>query len=299
MSGANRRWCFTLNNPTPDDLDRLRDCLGNYRYGVFGREVAPTTGTPHLQGFFILNNGRSRNALLQELPQMHLEVARGTSQQAADYCKKDGDYEEFGNFPANQGKRTDIQNIMSWLDEFIEDNKRAPSPREVAVHQPTALLRYNNFMHLARLRAPEPTLQEGDTRPWQRELEDLLDLPADDRSIRFYIDAAGGEGKTWFQKYYFTKHSERVQLLGVGKRDDMAYAIDESKGVFLINVPRGGMEYLQYTILEQLKDRMVFSTKYQACMKIINTTPHVIVFCNEQPEMDKMSEDRYVINHLN
>lgn len=298
MTARARRWCFTLNNPTAEQHDAITAFADTCVYLVFGRELAPTTGTPHLQGFFILPTQRSRRQILQVIAGLHLEPARGTSAQAADYCKKDGDFQEFGEFPDNQGKRNDIDLIIEWLDQFIADNGRAPTAREVAASQPKALLKYRNFMDLCRLRAPEPDLIQGTYGGWQEQLQQTLDGEADDRSIQFFVDAEGGKGKTWFQKKYWSDNKETVQLLGIGKIVDVAYAIDESKSVFLFNVPRGAMQYLQYTILEQLKDRMVFSTKYTSLMKILKKNPHVVVFCNEQPDMTKMSADRYEIINL-
>ena len=88
------------------------------------------------------------------------------------------------------------------------------------------------------------------------------------------------------------------QLLGPGKRDDLAHAVDERSRIFLFNVPRGQMEYLNYGLLEMLKDRMVLSPKYDSQMKILRHTPHVVVFSNEDPDDSKMTEDRYDITHI-
>nr|AUF34970.1 putative replication-associated protein [uncultured virus] len=90
-----------------------------------------------------------------------------------------------------------------------------------------------------------------------------------------------------------TQFPDKVQILSGGKRDDIAHAIDPSKQIFLFNVPRGGMEYLQYTILEQIKDRMVFSPKYNSQTKILRNRAHVVVFSNEMPDIEKMTHDRY------
>ena len=127
------------------------------------------------------------------------------------------------------------------------------------------------------------------------DLESELDSDPDDRSIIFYVDTEGNKGKTWFQRYYMSKHPDKVQVLSGGKRDDIAHSVEKTKSTFFFNIPRGGMEYLPYTILEQMKDQMVYSPKYSSQMKYLSKCPHVVVFCNEQPMMDRMSEDRYVI----
>ena len=78
----------------------------------------------------------------------------------------------------------------------------------------------------------------------------------------------------------------------------MAYVIDISKSIFLFDIPRGSMEYLQYSILEQLKDQMIFSPKYESVSKVIPHKVHVVVFCNEEPDRNAMTEDRYKITYL-
>lgn len=44
---------WTLNNYTPEDILRIIDSLGqrNISYIYYGRGVAPSKGTPHLQGY--------------------------------------------------------------------------------------------------------------------------------------------------------------------------------------------------------------------------------------------------------
>lgn len=45
-----KRICFTLNNYTEEDERRIQESSEIYRYAIYGRELAPTSGTPHLQG---------------------------------------------------------------------------------------------------------------------------------------------------------------------------------------------------------------------------------------------------------
>lgn len=295
-SPQSRRWVFTINNPTDVDRQHVAVLSGHelLKYLVIGRELGQS-GTPHLQGFVIFNRSTRRSRVTGLLPRAHLEITRGTSEQAATYCKKEGDFDEYGEFPTNNTTNAYLQELYSWGDAFIEEKGRAPTSPEIAREHPTAYLRYPRVCKLFEARAPVPNLREGTPRDWQATLAAELEEPADDRTVQFYVDAEGGKGKSWFQAWYLTNHPDKTQVLSAGKRDDIAHTIDKTKSVFFFNIPRGGMEFLQYTILEQLKDRMIFSPKYNSSMKFLTTVPHVVVFCNEMPDMNKMSADRYII----
>jgi len=296
MSVRSRRWCFTINNWTPQHVDNLQ--LLGYKYLVYGREVGEL-GTPHLQGYVTFANPRRLSTLRITAGGGHWEIAIKDDPIPGDYCKKDGDFDEFGEPPPGQGKRKDIDRIMSWLDNFIADNRRSPTQREIALYQPIAMLRYRNFYELAVLRAPPIALvSDGQPNEWQLELMQELDEDPDDRSIKFYVDEEGGKGKSWFQDHAYSEWPDRVQLMSVGKIADLACSIETDKDIFLFNVGRDCMQYLQYPILESLKDRKVFSPKYQSRMKILEKRPHVIVFCNEAPDMTKLTQDRYNIVNL-
>ena len=291
------RWCFTHNNWDAPDYQRYTDFFESFcHYGIAGREVGES-GTRHLQGFFILKQNRTFHWLREHLPQCHLERARGTSAQASSYCKKDGDFDEVGEIPSSSGKRSDLTEFIQWGDQFIAEHRRAPTEREIAQAHPTHFIKHPRLALALQLRAPPPVLRRGELREWQRELQLELEETPDDRSIKFIVDAEGGKGKTWFQQFMLSERSDS-QLLTIGKRDDLAHAVDESKSLFLFNVPRDQVEFLRYEILEQLKDRMVFSPKYQSRLKILHSTPHVVVFMNEPPDMTKMSEDRYDVVNL-
>jgi len=58
------------------------------------------------------------------------------------------------------------------------------------------------------------------------------------------------------------------------------------------------MEYLQYAVLEKLKDQIIFSGKYASSTKYIEHPVHVVVFSNEEPNMDALTLDRYVVRYL-
>lgn len=47
-----KRWCFTLNNYTALETFHLEEERNAFSYLLFGKEFAPMTRTPHLQGYF-------------------------------------------------------------------------------------------------------------------------------------------------------------------------------------------------------------------------------------------------------
>jgi len=301
MPVSSKFWCFTLNNPTEDVEQTVTDFLssGNVTYGIYGRETGDS-GTPHLQGFVILNRSRELSFLRNKfqahwLKRYHLS----TNEQARDYCKKDGDFDEFGVFPegVTQGHRSDIDALVAWADDFTNDRGRPPSSPDIAREQPAAFLKYPRFRALCAHRAPKKQLEFGEPNEWQLEMAEKIANDADDRSIEFVIDPEGGKGKTWFCRWMLTNH-DACQCLGVGRAADIANLVDETKTVFLFNVARGQMEYLSYQILEALKDRILISGKYQGRVMTWTQNLHVIVLGNEMPNMEKMTADRYNITEI-
>lgn len=290
-----RHWCFTLNNYTDHDISSL-DTL-EVTYLVYGREVA-TTGTPHLQGYVVFQSVKRFNQVRDLIPNAHVEPKRASSKAAALYCKKDGLFTERGTLPST-GVKCQIEAFKEWVLDHYNEHGSAPSRRLIAATYPGLFVRYSErLLELIKAIIPLPVLQEGELREWQQELKQTLDGDADDRTILFFVDPEGAKGKSWFQRWYFTQDQGRVQLLSSGKRDDVAHAIDPDCSVFLFNIPRGSMEYLQYSVLEMLKDRFIFSPKYNSKTKTLRTNPHVVIFSNECPNMDAMTSDRYEVVYI-
>lgn len=91
---------FTVNNW--EESDETAISLLGATYTVYGKEKG-TEGTPHLQGYVYFKNQRTMSALKKKLPKAHWEPRRGSHEQARDYCKKDGDFVEYGVEPEQNG----------------------------------------------------------------------------------------------------------------------------------------------------------------------------------------------------
>ena len=61
-----RNAVFTCNNWSEDHIEKLK-ALPHVRYCCFGKEFAPTTGTPHLQGYIQFSTKVRLNSLKKKL----------------------------------------------------------------------------------------------------------------------------------------------------------------------------------------------------------------------------------------
>lgn len=113
--------CFTLNNYTlEEELELL--CFGlPITYMIFGYEKGEKEETPHLQGYLELNH-RMRLDTIKKIPGLaraHLEARRGTQEEAINYCKKDGNFLEWGDPKINmKGHRFDLDEVRVAATNF-------------------------------------------------------------------------------------------------------------------------------------------------------------------------------------
>lgn len=98
-----RAFCFTLNNYTEADEKRLSEL--SYKYLIYGREIAPETQTPHLQGYVYFKHGKTFEAARRLLIGCHIELAKGSSKQNKSYCSKGGNYIELGEQPLDNADK--------------------------------------------------------------------------------------------------------------------------------------------------------------------------------------------------
>lgn len=116
-SRKSRAWVGTWNNfQEIDYLTLLND--NQFKYIVIGREIAPTTGTPHMQLYFYTKQCKTWNSIHTKYPDMWFEPAK-TTVAAIKYCKKCNNWEEKGDPPVTirEGSRRGGQKTK---DNYIE-----------------------------------------------------------------------------------------------------------------------------------------------------------------------------------
>lgn len=97
-----KNFVFTWNNYPLEH----KDVLSTYgaKYILYSHETAPSTGTPHLQGFICFPSKRRLSAIKKLLVGCWVDVAKGDIDQNADYISKLVEPVEIGTRPKSAGE---------------------------------------------------------------------------------------------------------------------------------------------------------------------------------------------------
>ena len=261
VNPKSKRWIFVWNNYPRTAVNDVKKFFEDRKAKcwIFGKEIGDEN-TPHLQGYVEFKSDRRFTTLAKFADgELHWEKARSNKQINADYCAKDGDWYSMGPI----------------------------APKE-------------------QLKDP---LQGLEQHGWQKDLTKmcLKECIPHTRFIYWMIGSDGAEGKTSWAKSFIIKNGEKLGALYVsGKAQDMKHAIASrlkdglrAPKVIILGIPRSkNPNAVSYQGLEELKDGIFFSSKYESRMVIYNT-PHVIVLANQGPAEGKLSEDRLRIWDLN
>lgn len=138
---------------------------------------------------------------------------------------------------------------------------------------------------------------ENRAKTWQRDILRICDTEPDDRKIYWYWEKTGCTGKTTLAKHICMTKSA---ILVNGKNADVKFAITKwmTSGKYLdvviFNFTRTNEDYVSYQSLEDVKDGIFFSSKFESEMVMFNP-PHIFCFANFKPEIPALSKDRWVI----
>lgn len=311
-----RNICFTSFN-TDIEWETLNigemDTKQIIKYIIYQGELCQD-GKKHIQGFIQFNTKQRLSAIKKLFKDntLHIEVMRGTPQQARLYCtneyidkegkKKDIwfnqiEYGEISHIVS--GTRTDLITLRDKIKDGEKiDTILLETTESKEIH---TILQYNKpLKKLEQTIRYESTktklLKQFNNTKWnkiQRKILDIIAERPDDREVNWIYDEDGNSGKSYLSKYL--QLTEDLYYITGGKQNDILYGY-EGQEIVIIDLARTYADNLEhiYTIIENLKNGMYLSTKYETIQKIFEV-PHIIVMANFKPDTTKLSRDRWNI----
>jgi hypothetical protein len=141
-------------------------------------------------------------------------------------------------------------------------------------------------------------------RLWQKDLMELIVTPTA-REIIWIRGTKGDEGKTWIQSYLESLygHARVVRLDVKNSTSNILHVLSKrplsSTNIFLFNEARSiNHETCNYTVLEQIKDGIAMTSKYNNDVIRFRIPNIVIVFSNTKPAITQLSKDRWKIYNI-
>jgi hypothetical protein len=131
---------------------------------------------------------------------------------------------------------------------------------------------------------------------WQNELNIYLKERPSERRVIWFTDVIGNTGKTWMSRYLLATLRENCIRLENSKSDNIKYAYNGER-VVIFDYSRSQADHVNYEVIESVKNGIMFSGKYESCSKTFDI-PHVVIFANFEPDLTKLSADRWDVRHF-
>lgn len=141
--------------------------------------------------------------------------------------------------------------------------------------------------------------------PWQKSIYDSCRDPCGpfDRKIRWIWEPNGNVGKSVLAKA-FHDMDEFPSIFVSGKNKDVLFALatfvekhGQGPQVIIIDVPRVNHGAVSYQAIENAKNGLFFSAKFESVTVRANI-PHVIIFSNQEPDYASVSGDRWWVQKI-
>lgn len=143
---------------------------------------------------------------------------------------------------------------------------------------------------------------------WQREIMKEFEgraVGGRRRKVTWIYDKVGNAGKTKLARYLMlTEPNKWFMCKDLGTSRDGATVITNALDSgwtghgMILDLPRQAENHSRmYSYIEEIKDGVVTAQKYQGSTRVFNI-PHLIVFSNWMPMLNKLSRDRWDIREL-
>ncbi len=297
-------WVFTLNNPSEDEVTKISDSLVKETDYMTWQLEEGKEGTRHIQGYVCFKNRKMMKSIKKIWnDRLHLEVRRGTHDEAKAYCQKDDtrvkgqEFVEYGDdekVPKKKGQRNDLTDIKDKILAGIRI-------RDIEDEHFGAFAKYGRYFKAYNDKVKDEKYvnkeklkyEKAVLRKWQ--LEAIIKLVAqDDREILWIFDEVGGKGKSWLGRYL--EIMKGAFLIQLSKKEDIAYAYDHEE-IVIFDLTRSDKEFINYSLIESFKNGRLFSPKYESKVKRF-ASAKVMILSNHEPDRDKLTHDRLTVVNL-
>lgn len=304
-----RSMSFTINKYS-EDTPLNMFTYAQIKYCIFTFEFAPTTGTPHIQGF------------MQFDKQVLLSTLRNTIHANFSARESHGSVEDnirymVGGFPVKskqneikpknrkemvfcwgtppeQGKRNDQTQVIEAIqrgddiDDIFVDNP------EYCMKNPKGVQKMHEVQRrVRRISAVKKRFAGMKFLPWQDQLIEIMDGEISDRIVHYIYDPIGHAGKSKMTTY-FSVHKKAFSV-GPASVRDMAYSLISSGydggSSVMIDIARskdvGTQEYSYKGIMqfcEQVLNGDITVSKYES-QQWHGLPSHVFIFSNEPVQL--------------
>lgn len=193
-----KRFCLTWNNYGEDTVENLKGLFndGMMRYIIVGKEIAPSSGTPHLQ-IYLETKKKVTIAGLKKLLNStvpHIEVANGDAESNKTYCSKEEVVLELGS-PVKERQRTDLDEVKADIDNGLGYEGLWDKHFSIMLQYRRGLEEYANLKRLRRADMPKVYVWWGATGTGKT--RGAFELARSDYDDDFWVWPGGN----WFDGY--------------------------------------------------------------------------------------------------
>jgi hypothetical protein len=152
---------------------------------------------------------------------------------------------------------------------------------------------FNNENRQNQLERKRELAMSTKLRWWQKTAVELVQRYDDSRTVWWFFDSVGNTGKTYLGEWFVNLDGVKLEN---GRSQDIAMVIKDQKYV-VFDFTRQTVGHINYSIIENIKNGRVFSSKYHSISKVLENRPTVICFANCMPNTgpNTLSQDRWRI----